>query len=231
MSNVTAIITEMIRSYPMLYPDRVSALIAIFSTSTFSIDRKTGDLIDGDPDARMRNGTYEAKPFGDGLLPAKPDDSDDMREFRRKMNEEDKVRHDLEQLRLVFISNNADIIARSSVHDTIKYLSEIVIPYFTDTFIGDRPSFKDLSDDVRDALIEMLIHYEHILCSAQTIIGGDQKHLIIHKTWDLTMPMLSSYLHRAMELREEMTGKTLEQRRAENRTYVKKLMSNLGAAA
>jgi len=206
MSNVTKLVAECIRVYPMLYPTRLRVLQKMFGrySGGYRIDLETGDMV-----AEYWN-TDRAEPEFSEIQELSP--ASRIVSMRERMIEE-------------WTSAHAAEIAESSVHDDIEHLTELGWPEYS---FGEKVPFDKMSKDTQDAFWEILWMYEEAYNRAVFIDANpDVQRTLSGKTWNLSHPSVAATFKQVLAMLEEISGQTREERIVERQELSAKLISEI----
>lgn len=215
MSKITALVEQHLMQYPTMYKTRLDVLNRMFSRgqSTFYID-KNGDMYSTEEGSLYVAEQPKPRPEGDGY--ALESWMCDEAERRRRVADEE------------FVFQNVDLIAVSSIHDKLTCLREIAMPRRWEHSYGQECTIDELSKDTKDALMEVLFHYENEY--NDTVFRDTDmeiQHLRTSRVWNLTHRATANYFDVALEMLRVITGKTRGERKDEREAFSKRLIAEM----
>jgi hypothetical protein len=209
MSAVAKLAENAIRVYPMLYPNRLRFLQTAFSRygSNYEIDRETGDM-------KSRDGIRDTDQYVPDVNEASNDSAGTVR--RR------------DAMIAQWTSENAAAIAEHSIHDDLVSLTELAWPTYG--FMGEEVPLEAMSKDTRDAFWEVLYAYEEAYSMAKSReTDRSMQSYCTGKSWNLAWNHQVEIFENAMKLLERFTGKTREQRMAEQTETMNSIIAEMKA--
>lgn len=203
---ITALVAQSIRAYPMLYPNRLAVLQSMFATTNFFVNDK----------GEMEHCGTPMEPFQPEQR--KSESTIDVFEHKKELV------HEMEQQRLKFISDNADRFAETSIYDTIESINTIRLPM---NRAGETVAYEDLDKITQDAFVELVDAYESEFSTTEHQDKPAISASISSKSWNLRRVYIARAFDGALDFKEQITGKTREERAEDARALTESLMKGL----